>query len=100
MGDESAAPKPNPKGEVDLKDIKGIALASAYSECEFGIRLRDRVGRAPYELRAPSAELCQCVPASNFCARARAPAPTLAPLEFHRVSSDVGWDGAGRGLRI
>ena len=70
MGDESAAPKPNPKGEVDLKDIKGIALASAYSECEFGIRLRDRVGRAPYELRAPSAELCQCVPASSFCARA------------------------------
>ena len=67
MGDESAAPKPNPKGEVDLKDIKGIALASAYSECEFGIRLRDRVGRAPYELRATSAEECQCAPASSFC---------------------------------
>ena len=98
VGDESAAPKPNPKGEVDLKDIKGIALASAYSECEFGIRLRDRVGRAPYELRAPSAELCQCAPASNFCALALAlaPTPALAPAPLE-LGCWLGWQGVDRG---
>jgi hypothetical protein len=54
------ASKANPKGEIDLRDIKAIWLTNRdggwHSETEFGIRLDDRVGRAPYELRAPSPE--------------------------------------------
>jgi broad specificity phosphatase PhoE len=50
----------NPKGEIDLRDIKAIWLINRdggwHSETEFGIRLVDRVGRAPYELRASTPE--------------------------------------------
>jgi hypothetical protein len=57
---EVIASQANPKGEIDLHDIKAIWLTNRdggwHSETEFGIRLVDRVGRAPYELRAPSPE--------------------------------------------
>ena len=56
--DASLEDKParRPKGEIDLRDVRAVQMTNRdgawHNETEFGIRLVDRVGRAPYELRA------------------------------------------------
>ena len=106
-------PERRPKGEIDLRDVRAVQMTNRdggwHNETEFGIRLVDRVGRAPYELRAKdpaeaeqwirdiqkAARALGAVTDSDFGADedgddARSPSGTMLAPTFSELKADIG----------